>query len=428
MRQLVSVTYNGTSFTAYPGDVLLDAALRAGVGMPHDCRSGICDDCIVRVVSGRTDGGEGPEPGTVRSCEARVLSDIEVETEVAQAPATCRGRVSSITPLSENVLEVAVAVPGPLAIQPGQYVQAEFADTGKRALVPTRPLDPRTADGLVRFHVERRDKGRLSSALGASIKPGHRVDLTGPFGSAYLRRGLQNRLVLVAGGTGFAAIWAIADAALRERPHRSMLLIVGGRTLKDLYMVKALGMMATCPNVRMVVTCEERQTLSPVILAGQPIDYMPPLLARDVVFAAGPAGLVDAVGEAAAVSGAVFYGEAFLPAGAEDTRGWLSRVLTRAGSGLTSSPPKVPSRTPVPMQPRLQALPRPGQLIGGQAGAGKPEPARPRDGRRRCRVQPVRPAHAESRCVSASTSASGKATGRGDEPSHHRADDQTDQQ
>ena len=367
MRQLVSITYNGVTFSAYPGDVLLDAALRAGVGMPHDCRSGVCDACLVRVVSGTTEGGEGPDPGTVRACEVRVLSDVETETEVLQAPSTCRGKVAAITPLGENVLEIAVAPLRPFTVRPGQYVQAEFAGFPKRALVPTRPLDARANDGLMRFHIERRDKGRLSSELGGSIAVGHRVDLTGPFGSASFRRGLQNRLVLVANGVGFAAIWAIADAALREHPQRSMLLIVGGRKLKDLYMVKALGMMATCPNVRIVVTCEERQTLSPVILAGQPTDYLPPLLSRDVVFAAGSAALVDAAGEAAAVSGAAFYGEVFLPAGEEDARGWLSRVLSRAGSGLTEPQPKVPSRTPVPMQPRLQALPRPGQLPRTQA-------------------------------------------------------------
>ncbi len=370
MRQLVSITYNGTTFSAYPGDVLLDAALRAGVGMPHDCRSGVCETCVVRIVSGATEGGEGPEPGTVRACEARVLGDVEAETEVLQAPATCRGKVAAITQLSENVTEIAVAPSRPLSVRPGQYVHAEFNGLPRRALTPTRPLDARIDDELMRFHVEHRDKGRLSGDLGTSIKVGHRVDLTGPFGSAYLRRGLQNRLVLVAGGTGFASIWAIADAALRERPQRSILLIVGARTLKDLYMVKALGMMATCPHVRIIVTCEERQTLSPVIMPGQPADYLPPLLSRDVVFAAGPAALVDAVGEAAAVSGAAFYGEAFLPAGEEDSRGWLSRVLSRAGSGLTDPPPKVPSRTPVSLQPRLHALPRPGQLIRTQAGPG----------------------------------------------------------
>ena len=101
MRQLVSITFNGTTFSAYPGDVLLDAALRAGVGMPHDCRSGVCEACVVRIVSGAAEGGEGPEPGTVRSCEARVLGDVEAETEVLHAPSTCRGRVAAITPLSE---------------------------------------------------------------------------------------------------------------------------------------------------------------------------------------------------------------------------------------------------------------------------------------------------------------------------------------
>ena len=36
---------------------LLDAALMNGVELPHDCRSGYCGTCRVRVLSGHTFGG-----------------------------------------------------------------------------------------------------------------------------------------------------------------------------------------------------------------------------------------------------------------------------------------------------------------------------------------------------------------------------------
>lgn len=384
MRKLVSITFNGKTFTAYPGDVLLDAALRAGVGMPHDCRSGDCEVCVVRVVSGVTRGGDAGEPGMVRACEARVMTDVVTESEEISAPVSCRGTVVALNSLSDAVTEVIVEPARPLSARPGQYVHAEFKGFPKRPLTPTRPLDARADDGLLRFHIEKWPGGSMSAALGTAIKEGHRVDLTGPFGSAYFRRGLQNRLVLVAGGAGFAPIWSIADAALRERPQRSMLVLIGASTLKQLYMVQALGMMVTCPNVRVVVTCEEAQTLSPVILAGKPTDYLPPLLSRDVVYAAGTAALVDAVAEVAAVSGSAFYGEAFLTAAEDSQQGWLSRVLSRAGSGLTESKARVPSRSPVPLQPPLEALPHPGKLslvrAGGQASRPPPLPGAARAG------------------------------------------------
>ena len=66
------------------------------------------------------------------------------------------------------------------------------------------------------------------------------MKLTGPYGSAHFRPNLEGRLILVATNTGFAPIWSIAVAALRENPDRKMMIIAGGRTIESLYMGPAL--------------------------------------------------------------------------------------------------------------------------------------------------------------------------------------------
>jgi ferredoxin len=43
---------DGYCFEVAPDDVVLDAALRAGVPIPYSCRSGTCRTCISRVLSG----------------------------------------------------------------------------------------------------------------------------------------------------------------------------------------------------------------------------------------------------------------------------------------------------------------------------------------------------------------------------------------
>jgi ferredoxin len=43
---------DGLRFEVAPGEVVLDAALRAGARIPYSCRSGTCRTCISRVVSG----------------------------------------------------------------------------------------------------------------------------------------------------------------------------------------------------------------------------------------------------------------------------------------------------------------------------------------------------------------------------------------
>jgi ferredoxin len=43
---------NGFRFEVAPGEVVLDAAIRAGAPIPYSCRGGTCRTCISRVISG----------------------------------------------------------------------------------------------------------------------------------------------------------------------------------------------------------------------------------------------------------------------------------------------------------------------------------------------------------------------------------------
>ena len=92
-----------------------------------------------------------------------------------------------------------------------------------------------------------------------ALRQADRVKLTGPYGSAHFRRNLSSRLILVATNTGFAPIWSIAAAALRENPERIMMIITGGRTLQSLYMGPALAQLARYPNVLIVPSAVRRR-------------------------------------------------------------------------------------------------------------------------------------------------------------------------
>ena len=49
MPKICKVRINAETISANCGDLLLDAALMNGVELPHDCRSGYCGTCQVRV-------------------------------------------------------------------------------------------------------------------------------------------------------------------------------------------------------------------------------------------------------------------------------------------------------------------------------------------------------------------------------------------
>ena len=330
------ITIDGHSFLAPRGQLLLDAALSNGITLPYDCRAGHCGTCCVRLELGKVQGGEGSEPGIVHACQCRIAGDADIKTDKRSAVRTVEGVLGSLHPLSSEVMEVGIRTDRALPYLAGQYAQVRFSGYPSRPFSITHSL--RASQGnpngcSVWFHVRRMKDGLVTPSLGNQIKPGHRVKLTGPYGSAYFRSSLDCPLILVATNTGFAPIWSIAVAALRENPERTMVIIVGGRTMESLYMWPALQRLAGFPNVHVVPVCSTPQASPNEVNLGRPTDYLPPLLRSDVLYACGAPGMVDSIKSIAARSGAICYADPFLPT-INDTveesvlsraTGWLAR-------------------------------------------------------------------------------------------------------
>ena len=317
------------SFRARRGETLLDAALINGIDLPHDCRSGTCGSCRCTVASGQVDGGEIDAQGAVLACQARIVSDIELIVEETPPVETFAGAVTAIRALSRDVVEVAISTRTPFEYFPGQYAQVRFSGFPARCYSPTLPLEgPVDRDGL-RLQVKRVRDGRVSSALGAQIQPGHKVKITGPHGAAYLRPGHRGRLVLVSSGTGFAPIWAIAHAALCEMPDREIVIVVGAKTAADFYMSPALWRLVAFPKTQVipVVRLGDDRDEWPV---GRPLDHVPMLRASDIVYACGAPQLVEGVAALAKASGAACHADPFHAALGDDEEFW--RPLARAAA------------------------------------------------------------------------------------------------
>lgn len=76
------------TFTAEPGETVLEAAARAGIRLPYDCRTGSCAECVGRVLDGRIEHRRMPralEPGDEEENYALLC--------IATASEDCRIRV-----------------------------------------------------------------------------------------------------------------------------------------------------------------------------------------------------------------------------------------------------------------------------------------------------------------------------------------------
>jgi NAD(P)H-flavin reductase len=313
MRKICKVTINKHSFHAKCGDLLLDSAILNGVELQHDCRSGVCGACRVRLVDGKVFGGREEGSDMIHACQARVVSDLKLVTEPVPEAVSKQGRVAELVLLGSDVIGVSIELQKPLAYLPGQYCKLQFRGFPERCYSPSYPLEGAPDRHVLQFHIRRFDDGAVSSALGEDIRVGHRVRVTGPFGSAYFRPDHPGRTVLIASGTGFAPMWSIAAAAITEQPRREMMFVVAARKLQSFYMHRALCRLALFPNVTIIPMVSEPQNVTSAIRIGRPLDYVPMLSADDMVYASGAPAMTNEIARIARQAGATCYTDPFAP-------------------------------------------------------------------------------------------------------------------
>lgn len=339
MKGGCEIVVNGRRLRAQPGQTLLDAALAGRIVIPHDCGTGQCNTCRVRIYDGTVDDDGTRRRDTVLACRARVTGEAVIEFDEVPDPAKRAGHVASIVHLTPDIVEASVLLEQALVYLPGQYVRATFRGFPARDYSPTIRLDGSAELNELVFQVRREPGGEVSAKLGTEIAAGHPVRVEGPFGAAFHRLG-EGRLVLVSTGTGWAPIWAVARAARLREPERGMVLIAGARNPDNLYMAPALEWLCATGPAHAVMTATEPHERAG-IMAGRPTLHCPAFHDTDTVYAAGAPAMVAAVEELAIAAGATCYADPFTPAVPDRSwRRWIGdRLAFRRRGRLTPAAP-----------------------------------------------------------------------------------------
>jgi benzoate/toluate 1,2-dioxygenase reductase subunit len=221
-------------------EVLVDAAYRARVNLPMDCRDGVCGTCKCKVEAGTFELGdyiedalsdEERDQGYALTCQMRPKSDCILSVPATSAmcksgPAEFGARIEDVRKLSESTIGFSVTFDDPEALNflPGQYVQVSVPDTGaSRAYSFSSML----SDGRVEFLVRNIPGGLMSGYLAERAKPGDRLTIKGPSGAFYLRE-LSRPALFLAGGTGLAPFLAmLAHVAESDKTVPPIRLIYG---------------------------------------------------------------------------------------------------------------------------------------------------------------------------------------------------------
>lgn len=234
------------SFTAAPGESVLDAALRSGVALAHECTFGGCGTCRVRVVEGSVGYEDFPmglteeedAAGFALACQARPCGNLVLSTARAAEPAVPARRaaaiVQGVAPLAPDVLHLRLALPddAPLDFQPGQYMKILLDDGSHRSFSMASAPNGNEVD----FHVRRIAGGRFTAGQLPQLQRGDRLDVEVPLGSFNLRKEDYRPLLMVATGTGIAPIKSMLESLMDDPDCPPVWLYWGMRSADDLYL------------------------------------------------------------------------------------------------------------------------------------------------------------------------------------------------
>lgn len=253
-------------------DTLLRGALRAGVGLPHECSVGGCGGCRFELVDGTIETLWPQAPGLTErdrkrgkhlACQSRPSGDCTIRVRCDDSyrpvvpPVRRQAKLQARRPLTKDLCEFTFHVPHDASFRAGQYAlfyaaQVQGARAYSMSNLPNR-------EGIWQFIIRRVPGGSGSNALFDELHVGEQIVIDGPYGHAHLREDNARDIVCIAGGSGLAPMLSIARGALAQPDKRRVHFFYGARTQADLGAAAELDELA-----------QERLTVSVVLSSPEP--------------------------------------------------------------------------------------------------------------------------------------------------------------
>src|SRR5215472_13304749 len=298
---------------------VLEAALAAGLNLPHSCKSGHCGSCRARLVAGEIHYPNGrplgitaeeARAGNVLLCQARAQSDLTVQARLIASVAdveikTLPCRIARLTPLAPDVMQVMLRLPAVerLRFHAGQYLDVLLPGGRRRSFsIASPPHD----SALLELHVRRVSGGgfteRLFDAGGTSdarLTLGSLLRIEGPIGQFSYREG-RSPILMIAGGTGFAPLKSMLRHVLETGSGRDVHLYWGARHAHDIYeQARVLEWVQRHPRLTFTAVLSEPTATEAahgrVGFVHEAVLADHPDLSRFEVYAAGPPAMIEAI-------------------------------------------------------------------------------------------------------------------------------------
>ncbi len=247
---LIKIIDSDIEFECSADDTITRAALRAGLGMPYECNVGSCGTCKVEMIEGVIDSAWPEAPALsdrdrgknrVLGCQAHPRGDCAIKVRIAEQyvplhrPKRFSARLTAFRDITHDIREFDLQADEALAFLPGQYALLSLPGVvGQRAYSMSNVAIGGASTW--QFQIKRLPGGKGTTVLFDRLSLGERIQLDGPFGSAYLQESSPRDVVCISGGSGISPMLSIARAMMTNPAMRarSLHFFYGGRARRDL--------------------------------------------------------------------------------------------------------------------------------------------------------------------------------------------------
>ena len=241
----------GETIEVEEGQTLLDAALRAGIYLPHACGHGLCGTCKIEVLEGEIDHGAASafalmdmerEEGKCLACCATPLSDLTIEADLEEEPDAKHhpvrdfiGVVSKIETLTPRIKSIFLAIEHDgIEFQAGHYVNLlipGLEDKPRAFSIASPPSEK----NLIELNVALVEGGKATSWIHNELKVGDEIRFSGPYGRFYIRESAPEPMLFLAGGSGLSSPKSMILDLFERGEQRPITFIYGARNQAELY-------------------------------------------------------------------------------------------------------------------------------------------------------------------------------------------------
>lgn len=255
MSYQLTIESTGQVLEVEAGQTILDAALRAGIYLPHACCHGLCATCKIGITDGEVDHGAASnfalmdyerEEGKALACCATLESDVTIDAEIEEDPDALNlpvqdfsGTVSRIADLTPTVKGVWIKLktPAVLVFQAGQYINLTVPGEaqGRAFSIASAP----SSSGEIELNIRRVPGGAATGWVHDTLRSGDAVRFSGPYGRFFVRQTQheagQLPYLFLAGGSGLSSPRSMILDLLEKGCTRAITLVNGARNQAELY-------------------------------------------------------------------------------------------------------------------------------------------------------------------------------------------------